>query len=236
MNRARALVVEDSPVAARLLAAQLRSYGFDVDTVQSGEEAVNACTASPPDLVLLDIELPGISGFATANQIRKLPIAQPRILGVTGRENAEDECLAAGMNGCVPKPVSRERLEQGLVSGRAFTPPGRDALASIRRIEELSGDRGLLKDTLQSFLMKTPGRLRVIASAAASGEVTTAKSIAHQLAGIASPLGLFELARVARLIAHAEDIPREQDLADLQLEGRAALQGIQQAYDAEFSR
>ncbi len=63
---AKGLVVDDEPNIVLSLEFLMQQAGFQVDTAEDGESALSRIAESPPDLVLLDISLPGISGFARA--------------------------------------------------------------------------------------------------------------------------------------------------------------------------
>src|SRR5689334_15385003 len=68
--RARVLVVDDDPALAEMLGIVLRTEGFEPSFVADGDRALNAFRATKPDLVLLDLMLPGIDGIDVCRQIR----------------------------------------------------------------------------------------------------------------------------------------------------------------------
>jgi len=68
--RQRILVVDDHPVNCELLEALLVPQGYDVETANSGAEALAMARDNPPDLVLLDVSMPGMDGFQVAQQLR----------------------------------------------------------------------------------------------------------------------------------------------------------------------
>ena len=69
----RVLIVEDEAVILRLLEVNFRLAGFDVETAARGEEAVAKATADPPDVAILDIMLPGLSGIEVCERLRSTP-------------------------------------------------------------------------------------------------------------------------------------------------------------------
>ncbi|MFI6254065.1 response regulator transcription factor [Streptomyces sp. NPDC051016] len=76
------LVVDDEPVVLELLPTALRHAGFTVTTAATGEQALAAAYENPPDLVVLDVMLPGMSGFSVIRRLREIP---DNATGETGR-------------------------------------------------------------------------------------------------------------------------------------------------------
>lgn len=104
----RALVVEDNAGDRWFYSELLRGRGYQVRSVESGEEALEAFRSEPVPLVLVDIMLPGMDGTELCRKLRANPGgAEPLILAVTGRDEPESlaEILAAGADDFVRKPV-----------------------------------------------------------------------------------------------------------------------------------
>ena len=70
MSKARILIVDDEPGVRSALGGVLRDEGYDVDAVASGEECLERATRLAPDVILLDIWLPGIDGLVTLARLR----------------------------------------------------------------------------------------------------------------------------------------------------------------------
>lgn len=110
------LVADDDPVNRRLASLLLERAGHTVHAVASGFEALAALTSRAFDLVLLDFEMPGLSGPETARRIRSGDCGADAkcatILAVTGHCGHEERhcCLEAGMDGLIVKPLTRENL------------------------------------------------------------------------------------------------------------------------------
>lgn len=125
MTPRRILVVEDNPLNLKLVRDVLQFAGYDVIEAQSGEEGVRAAQADPPDLVLLDLQLPGIDGTETLRRLRKGPLARDvPVVAVTASAMAEDRERAtlAGFDGYVEKPISVRELPgqiEAFLDGRA---------------------------------------------------------------------------------------------------------------------
>jgi PAS domain S-box-containing protein len=120
----RALVVDDNHDAAKLLASILRGEGLEVRLAHDGRTALDLAEAWRPDVIVLDIGLPEMSGYDVATNIRKRSWGgDVRIIGVTGWGQAEDRrrTLAAGFDRHLVKPVDPEQLL--LVIGESTARP-----------------------------------------------------------------------------------------------------------------
>ena len=113
MTPRRILVVEDNPLNLKLVRDVLQYAGYDVIEAQSGEEGVRAAQADPPDLVLMDLQLPGIDGTETLRRLRQGSLGRDvPVVAVTAFAMAEDRERAslAGFDGFVEKPISVREL------------------------------------------------------------------------------------------------------------------------------
>lgn len=109
----RVLVVDDGRDAAESLAMLLRMHGHEVRVAYDGEQALRYAAAAPPQVVLLDIGLPGMDGYEVARRLRRLAgVATARMIAVTGYGQAQDQqaAQAAGFDGHLTKPVDTDRL------------------------------------------------------------------------------------------------------------------------------
>lgn len=110
---AKVLVVDDEPNIVLSLEFLMQQAGFEVTTAFDGESALMLVNENPPDLVLLDISLPGISGFEVLEQLRnqaafkRLPIV---MLTAHGREVEREKGLALGADDYITKPFSTRQL------------------------------------------------------------------------------------------------------------------------------
>ena len=113
MSDARILVVDDEPDITALVAYHLAREGFQVKTAGTGPEALQAIAAEPPDLVVLDLMLPGRSGFEVLDEVRRRE--ETRDVGVillTARRDEGDRIkgLAGGADDYLTKPFSPAEL------------------------------------------------------------------------------------------------------------------------------
>jgi PAS domain S-box-containing protein len=108
----RILLAEDNPVNQKVALKMLRRLGFKADAVASGWEVLEALEREQYDVVLMDIQMPDMDGFETAQKIRQRWPEKPRIIAVTAyaQEGDRERCLAAGMDEYLRKPVKLDEL------------------------------------------------------------------------------------------------------------------------------
>jgi CheY-like chemotaxis protein len=117
--RLRVLVVDDNADAAETLAMLLEHWGHDVKLAVDGPNALETAAAQHPDLILLDIGLPGMSGYEVAERIRANPALSDTVLvAMTGYGQAEDKKRSrqAGFTLHLVKPVEPPLLQKLLSS------------------------------------------------------------------------------------------------------------------------
>jgi two-component system cell cycle response regulator DivK len=125
MTPRRILVVEDNPLNLKLVRDVLQFAGYDVIEAQSGEEGLRVAQQDPPDLVLMDLQLPGIDGIETLRRLREGSLGRDvPVVAVTAFAMAEDRERAsrAGFDGFVEKPISVRELPgqvEAFINGRA---------------------------------------------------------------------------------------------------------------------
>ena len=113
MTPRRILVVEDNPLNLKLVRDVLQFAGYDVVEAHSGEEGLRVAEEDPPDLVLMDLQLPGIDGTETLHRLRQGSLGRDvPVVAVTAFAMAEDRERAslAGFDGYVEKPISVRAL------------------------------------------------------------------------------------------------------------------------------
>jgi CheY-like chemotaxis protein len=109
------LLVEDNIINQRVATGMLSKRGHHVTLAQDGAEALAALERATFDLVLMDLQMPGMSGLDATAAIRTREAAtggHVRIIAMTARAMASDreQCLAAGMDGYLSKPIDRTLL------------------------------------------------------------------------------------------------------------------------------
>lgn len=113
--RAKVLLVDDNPTNLMFISAHLDSAGYHVQTITNGPEAIESCRLSPPDAVLMDIQMPKMDGLEAIRLIRALPdpvAAGVPIIALTALAMPGDRerCIDCGANEYMSKPVSLQSL------------------------------------------------------------------------------------------------------------------------------
>jgi two-component system, OmpR family, KDP operon response regulator KdpE len=106
----RILVVDDDVQICRALAINLRGSGYEVESATTGEEALRLAAASPPDLVLLDLGLPGLDGLEVIEGIRGWTSVPIVVLSARDADTSKVAALDAGADDYVTKPFSMSEL------------------------------------------------------------------------------------------------------------------------------
>ncbi len=106
----RILIVDDEPRYLRLLEANLKTEGYNVVTAADGVQAIEAFSSHPADLVLLDIMMPRLDGFATCQRIRQFSNVPIIMLTAKGEEQDRVKGLDLGADDYLVKPFSATEL------------------------------------------------------------------------------------------------------------------------------
>lgn len=106
------LVVDDTPQNVRLLDAILSSHGYTVTSAPSGPEALEKVRAEPPDLVLLDIQMPDMNGYEVCRRLREVPATQflPVVMVTSSDSEVRADAIEAGADDFITKPLNQQEL------------------------------------------------------------------------------------------------------------------------------
>jgi DNA-binding response OmpR family regulator len=160
MSQRRILVVEDERTIAESVAARLRSEGFTVDVAYDGPAAVTRAMASKPDLVVLDIMLPGFDGLEVCRRIqadRPVPVL---MLTARGDENDLLVGLAVGADDYLTKPFSMRELAARVHAllrraGRSPSDPATEASIVVGDLEINRSERRVRRAGVEAHLTPT---------------------------------------------------------------------------------
>ena len=126
-RRKKILIADDDPAIREILATQLKRLQYDAVTAADGAEAVAAFKSEKPDLVILDIMMPGLDGFHACEKMRasEKKGARVPILFLTARDSPHDQLSSAisGGDEFIAKPIGllelQERVEAALARAKA---------------------------------------------------------------------------------------------------------------------
>jgi two-component system KDP operon response regulator KdpE len=185
-DKIRVLVVDDEQAIRRFLSTALTAHGYEVFEATTGEEAVTAAVGWRPDLVVLDLGLPGIDGIEVTRRLREWSQIPILILSVREREEDKVEALDAGADDYLTKPFGAgELLARMRVALRRAAQPQATPLFQVgdlavdlaRRVVTLAGKEVTLTPTEYDLL-------RVLVQNA--GKVLTHNQLLRQVWGIGS--------------------------------------------------
>ncbi len=107
-NKKRILVVDDHPKVLAFVEIDLKLRGFDVITATSGEEALRKAMSEHPDIILLDILMPGMSGFEVLEALRKK--TDTPVIAFSASPENQDPAIRAGANMFIHKPFDPDEM------------------------------------------------------------------------------------------------------------------------------
>jgi two-component system KDP operon response regulator KdpE len=167
----RVLIVDDEPQIRRTLELNLAARGFDVDQASSGEVALDIAGRRHPDLVILDLGLPGMDGIDVVRKLREWSRVPIVVLSAREHETAKVAALEAGADDYVTKPFSMNELVARVRAAlRRAAPPEEEAKVvtdditvdlSAKRISTSAGEVRLTPTQwhLVEVLVRNRGRL-----------------------------------------------------------------------------
>ncbi len=197
------LLAEDNLINQKVAIRTLNSAGYEVDAVMNGDQAVRIYTQNNYDLILMDVQMPDVDGFAATKMIRALnePKSKVPIIAITAHALIGDRerCIEAGMNEYVAKPiVAREivRLIDHLLKiDHSENKEAKDEvydghLFDFNRLNQISlGDKVFEKDLLTDYLTDAEHKLQMLRSLQQTNEVKKIVDVAHTLKGSSYSVG-----------------------------------------------
>lgn len=198
----RVLVAEDHPTNAAVAQAVLERAGHRSHWVADGESAVAAAAAERFDVVLMDLEMPGLDGASAARRIRAAEHAAggPRlpIIAFSAHKDAELAAAAAGMDGYMRKPLDAESLDlvlRRVVAGELRGPIDHDA-----RMSRVGGRAELARTVASTFLNHAATLLEPIDDALAHADAEELHRAAHGLRAALQMVGAMRAGELAAVI------------------------------------
>jgi two-component system sensor histidine kinase/response regulator len=222
------LVVEDNAVNRLVACELLVEFGVTVRTAASGLEAVAALAEQSVDLVLMDIQMPGLDGVETTRRIRRLPGGRVPVVALTAHAmlGDRDRFLGAGMDDYLAKPIEEIDLlrvlrrwlpppeirsevvinpaVEAVLSGPALHPESQtgstDVLDLATALRRVRGNRDLLARLLGDFAQRHRDDAEILGTLLDAGQMREASALLHGLKGAAATLALTPLAAEAAAV------------------------------------
>jgi CheY-like chemotaxis protein len=240
----RVLLAEDNAVNQRLAVRLLEKWGHSATVAVNGRQAVEAWEQTRFDLILMDVQMPELSGFEAVAEIRRLEAAltpSPRIpiIAMTAHamEGDREKCLEAGMDHYVTKPIDQRRLFEAIEGFFVRTPPleTTEMNANSRPLQldpdvvlrRFDGDHELLREVASLFFKDAPDHLLAIRGAISQRDGSALERAAHALKGSVGNFGAaaaFDTAWALEKMGRAGDFTRAQETL-VELERQITLLG-----------
>ncbi len=228
------LIAEDNPVNRRVLLHILEQLGYEPDYAVSGTEAVEAAQSSPYDVILMDMQMPGLDGLEATRRIRTSSLeTQPRIIATTANvlDDQRKACEAAGMDDFVAKPIEVGALiaalercapQPSMRMRRALEP--KEALEQL--LEVFRDDYDDLVDLIDGHVRNSHQLAVDVQDAVKAGNFDKLRRSAHSLRGSAASFGSGDVAKLADEI---ENCAIRDDLVGAESRVSSLLTAVEQA-------
>jgi PAS domain S-box-containing protein len=217
-SNARILLVEDNLTNQEVACGILRRLGWRADVAGDGNEALRLLEQTPYDLVLMDVQMPGMDGYEATQRIRDphsavlkhdVPIIATTAHAITGDAA---KCLAAGMSDYVAKPIDPQTLEKQVEkwlarkvheahsappagSPEEAGPPQPASPISLPVFDReaflgrMMGDEQFAHEVVAEFVKETPALIQTLAECVARGDLESIWKLAHKIKGSAANVG-----------------------------------------------
>jgi len=198
------LLAEDNLINQKVAIRTLTSFGYQVDAVLNGEQAVSEHKSKNYDLILMDIQMPEVDGYTATKMIRKLdaPLNSVPIIALTAHAllGDKEKCLVAGMNDYISKPVVAKEIVQIIDKylGIHKNKPQGDKkvvdkasdLFDFDRLNQVSlGDKEFEKDLLGDYFKDAEIKLETLKEFISQRNLKKIQELAHTLKGSSYSVG-----------------------------------------------
>jgi signal transduction histidine kinase len=218
MDAAVILIVDDVPENLRLLSAILKAAGYRVRLVASGEVAMESVRQTPPDLILLDIRLPGADGFAVCRQLKQLDgVRDIPVIFISAMEGTEEKLKAfqAGGVDYVTKPFQAEEVLARVQTHLEIRRQKIQIEVNLRQLEKLERMRDdlthMIVHDLRSPIMAVDGYHEMLQRA--EGANFSPKGVRHLGAARAGIARLIRMTNEMLLVSKLEAVKMPLQLA-----------------------
>jgi signal transduction histidine kinase/DNA-binding NarL/FixJ family response regulator len=203
---ARALVVDDDPTLRFITSHQLTELGLDADTAENGAQAISAARQSTYDVILVDLNMPGMDGFQTAQTLRTFTSVPIIALTADITRDTRTRCKDEGMSDYLIKPLTKSALQRTLLRIFKDKPPRpaedqpERAARKMREVilQHYGNNEQTAELVLTRFLQDIPPFLGKLESALRECRWEDAIASAHRIAGATLSIGFEDIGETAR--------------------------------------
>jgi two-component system, cell cycle response regulator DivK len=214
------LIVDDDQMSVQLLRVLLSGEGYELRSAVSANEALKVLTTLKPNLILMDIQLPGKSGLELTRELRANPAMNDTnivMLTAYGGKDDEQNCLKAGCDGYIVKPIDTGTFP-GIV--RSYIDK------KSRTVPRVQGDaRDLLRGMRNTFITESLAELTELLSPKFQADKNRMLRALHRQAGIGGTLGMPAVTDQARKVEELVESSEKVDVPAVK-EGLAELQRL----------
>lgn len=235
------LLAEDNQVNQRLVSALLHKWNHKVTIVEDGRKAVAAFADGEFDLILMDVQMPELSGLEASAEIRSIEkergVTRPAtIIALTAyaMNGDRDRCLAAGMNGYLSKPLEVAALAELIRKLQGTTrssPVGQNLSPFNRLMTEVDGNPVLFREMAHLFLDSSNEYLEELNRAYRANELEQIARIVHRFRGAVLHFDDMKLVHIL------QELEQRPDMYELRIQDlRLGLDRLRNALQAEITR
>jgi len=222
-NSISILLAEDNVVNQEVALGILEYLGYKAEVVSNGHEVLEAVTSHNYDLILMDVQMPGMDGLAATRAIRERERQNAHrtfIIAMTAHamKGDREKCLAAGMDGYLAKPIEPEQLEAEL---KRWLGQEQSKVAERFDMDDLlkrmGSDMSLVKRVMDVFIRSVPKQLQALSAALERCDAEQLHQGGHTLKGAAANTGalrLRDLAYELELAGKQGDLNRAAELVE----------------------
>lgn len=229
----RVLVAEDSPLNQQVALKQLEKLGFAADGVADGAAVLEAVKKTPYDIILMDCQMPELSGYEATWHIRQAekeagraghPRRRVYVIAMTANTRADhrEKCLEAGMDDYINKPVQLPELEAALHRGLADRALQRALDAVIDPVViaglgqlQMPGKPDPVVELIDLFLEEAPAHIATLEKAVADNDASSLSRTFNALSRLKGSAGNLGARDLAALCDEMEQTARNWSLADV---------------------
>jgi PAS domain S-box-containing protein len=239
---ARVLVVDDGEANRELVRLVLEEVGLRVSDAENGRVGADMALRESYDVILMDMQMPVMDGFAATRLLRQRGVKVPIIaLTANAMKGFEQEVLEAGCSGYLTKPVDIDGLVQtlaALLGGRrtqrsalkkepaASIPVARESSAAVGPFVSRLADHPRLRSVVRKFAQQMPERMKAIESAWDRRDFDNLASLAHWLKGSGGTAGFDAFTAPAKTLEQMAKARSEQQTAEVVAELRRLVEHI----------
>lgn len=222
LPKVKILAVDDMEMNLKLLHTWLDNSPVDLTTTISGQEAVNQCQTEEFDLILMDVQMPGMDGLQATREIRKLPLNMGTpIVAVTAHAFKEEQerLLASGMDDYLPKPIEAELLIELIKSWCHNVEPSEIVFPSIDwqlALKRANQNEESAKELLEGFIAMLPDTIALLHGLWKRKNYSALKVEVHKLHGACCYTGLPRMQHLANETESALKM-EQHNLVDIHL-------------------